>query len=170
MAAEAHARGEHLVAGVGPGDVLTTLGVSPDRAPSDHHHYPFDLGFASLDGAEPVPFVASAIVRQWGWSGPFAVIMNVGWYQNWYLGPRAHPNDGLLDITVGQLPLRQRLLARSRATSGSHLPHPLLRTLRRTRWERVFDGPKPVLLDGRAMGRHRAIGVSVIPSCFTLVV
>ncbi|MCP3988788.1 MAG: hypothetical protein GY724_06930 [Actinomycetia bacterium] len=170
LAAAAHSRGEPLVAGVGAGDVLTTLGVEPERPPADHHYYPFDLGVASLDGAEPVPFVASVIARRWGWSGQIAVVMNVGWYRNWYLGPRAHPNDGLLDITVGQLPLRQRLLARSRATSGSHLPHPRLRTLRRGRWDHVFDRPTPVLLDGRSVGRHRTLEVSVIPNCFTLVV
>ncbi len=170
LAAAAHSRGEHLVAGVGAGDVLTTLGVEPDRPPADHHHYPFDLGFVSLDEAEPVPFVASAIGRQWGWSGQVVIVMNVGWYRNWYLGPKAHPNDGLLDITVGQLPLRQRILARSRATSGSHLPHPLLRTLRRGRWEHVFDRPTPVLLDGCSVGHHRTLLVSIVPSCFTLVV
>lgn len=169
LAAAAHHQGRALVAGVGAGDVLATLGIEPGRPPAAQHHYPFDLGFVRLDGAEPIPFVAHLVARRPGWRGELVTVMNVGWWGTWYLGPRAHPNDGLLDITVGALDLRQRLLARSRVTTGSHLPHPDLRVLRRARWDHGLGRSTPVMVDGRPVGRHQRLEVWVEPGCFTLV-
>jgi hypothetical protein len=162
-------RGEHLVASVGPGDVLRTLGVEAGRPPAEQAGFSFDLGFVVLDGGRPVPFVAHACARRAGWRGPFAVVMNCAWVGDWYLGPRAHPNDGLLDVTVGSLPLRQRLQARARVRTGAHLPHPRLVTTRRSHWEHDLGQEVPVFADGRCVGRCRRLRATVEPDCFTLI-
>ena len=170
LAAAAHGCGDQLQVGVAKGDVLATVGLLAGREAHEQFRYSFDLGFASLDGADPIPFVAHACVHRPLWRGEFAVIMNVGWLGDWYLGPRAHPNDGLLDVTIGHLPWRQRLLARTRLRVGTHLPHPQLQTLRRSQWQHEFSRPVPVFLDGQPKGRHRTIEVSIQPDCFTLIV
>ena len=38
--------------------------------------------------------------------------MNAQWLGDWDLGPRSHPNDGLLDVTDGTLPFGDRWKAR----------------------------------------------------------
>jgi hypothetical protein len=170
LADAARRAGRHLVAGVSEGDLLATVGVQRERLPAEQHHHPVDLGLVSLDGGDPVPFVAHVVARRRLWAGELVVMMNAAWWGDWYLGPRAHPNDGLVDITVGSLPVRQRLLARSRARTGSHLPHPGLRTLRRSRWSHGFERPTGVWVDGRHLGRCRHLEVSVEPGHLTLVV
>ena len=97
------------------------------------------------------------------------MVMNAAWYGSLYLGPRAHPNDGLLDITVGSLTLRQRLLARTRARGGTHLPHPDLRTVRVAHWSHRFTTPVPILVDGVSKGRARSIEVDLRPDAATIV-
>lgn len=169
-AAQAWDRGDHLEALVSSGEIMANLGVVRARPASEQHRYPFDLAFASLDGGPALPFVAHLVARRRLWTGEFAIVMNVGWLGSWYLGPRAHPNDGLLDVTVGRLAPRQRLLASRRARSGVHLPHPDLKMIRQPRWGQVFDRPVRVTADGRAVGSASSISVWVEPDCFTVIV
>jgi hypothetical protein len=51
--------------------------------------------------------------------------------------PRAHPNDGYVDVlNIDEaITTRQRLFAWRRAQTGSHLPHPHLRASRSTEFE-----------------------------------
>lgn len=169
-AAAALDRGEHLEAAVAAGDVLANLGVGAERAPSEQHRYIFDLGFVSLDGGPAVPFVAHVLAHRRFWAGDFAVVMNVGWLGSWYLGPRAHPNDGLLDVTAGRLDLRQRALARKRARTGTHLPHPDLSTHRSPRWQGLFEHPVRVIADDRTIGTATAIEAWIVPDGLTVIV
>ncbi|MGF1599536.1 MAG: hypothetical protein ACFCVK_21920 [Acidimicrobiales bacterium] len=163
------AQGRPPIVGVGPGDVARTLGVDGMRPPGHRVGFPFDLGYVSLDGADELPFVAHVVVRRTLWRGRFAAVMNAAWVGQWYLGPRAHPNDGRLDITEGRLSGRQRLLARSRLASGSHLPHPDLGIVRADAWTGRFDRPTPVVVDGVAVGRAVVVAVRVVPDRFTLI-
>ncbi len=149
---------------VASGDLLHTLGRTPEDAVVsrvEHWWYPLDLGWVQTDRGEEIPFVAHVVAHQWGWRGEAAVVMNAGWYRGLYLGPRAHPNDGLLDVTVGRLPLRQRIEARRRASTGTHLPHPMLRTERVPRWEHRFDRPTRVYADGENIGVTRSLIVRI---------
>ncbi|MFV0526720.1 MAG: hypothetical protein ACK5RL_19730 [Acidimicrobiales bacterium] len=151
------------------GDVLATLGVVGLRPVGERMAFPVDLGRVRLDGGDPVPFAAHLVARRRAWRGEVAVVMNAAWIGRWYLGPRAHLNDGLLDVTVGDLPLRQLALARRRAVTGTHLPHPDLTTRRAPTWEYRFNRPVTVRADGRPVGVARWIRVDVVPDCFVLV-
>ena len=99
-----------------------------------------------------------------------APLMTARWLGPLRLGPRAHPNDGVIDITIGALDWRQRVEAARRARTGSHLPHPDLRTVRVAEWRHTFDRPIPVRVDGHPSGSYRTVQVSVIPDAFELVV
>ena len=161
--------GKVLEATVGPGDVRTQLGVPEPRTPAERHRYPFDLGLVTVGGRR-LGFVGHVLARRRAWRGEFAVVMNTGWSGPWYLGPRAHPNDALLDITVGRLAWRQRLAARRRVATGSHLPHPDLTTLRRRAWNHRFPHPVRVLVDGQDQGPTSTVEVEVIPDALVVVV
>ncbi len=157
---------------VSAGDLLRTLGGSEDpRAPRpvDHWWYPLDLGWVKTDRGDEVPFAAHVLAHRLGWRGEFAVVMNAAWLGRLYLGPRAHPNDGLLDVTVGSLPLRQRIEARRRAATGTHLPHPSLRTARTPRWEHTFAHPIRVFADGENLGLTRSITVRAQTDAYWIV-
>jgi len=97
--------------------------------------------------------------------------MNAQWLGKLKLGPRAHPNDGLLDLTDGNLPLGDRMEARRRAHSGSHVPHPAL-TTRRSAHHDIDLGPGlDVWLDGTQVARRaRHVVVDVEPDSLSVVV
>ncbi len=155
------------------GDLCHTVGGRGDAARlagPDAVRLPVDAARVVLDGGEPRWFVAHLVARRRGWRGPFAVIMNADRLGEWHLGPRAHPGDGLLDATEGELGLRQRVEARRRSRTADHLPHPRLRTRRSARHELRFTRPVGVWLDGERVGRARHIEVTCEPDALLAVV
>lgn len=171
-----HTQGRSVAVSVKAGDLLRTvggteggLGVETTQPPEDALLLPMDLCLARCDDGEPMPFAAHLVARRRGWQGNAAVAMNAAWLGEWYLGPRAHPNDGLIDTTAGSLPLRQRIEAGRRAKLGNHLPHPALTTSRRPSWTHDLGRATPVFLDGVHVATARRIAVEVVPDAFTLV-
>jgi hypothetical protein len=154
------------------GDLAKTLGGLGDRdrlRSPDAVTFPVDLGVTRFDGQEHV-FLAHAIARHRWWLGRAVAVMNAQWLGDWDLGPRAHPGDGLLDVTDGDLPWGDRLKARTRARTGTHLPHPALRTSRVRSLDLEFDRPIGVWLDGVHVGRATELHVRVEPDAVRVVV
>ena len=170
----ARARGEEPpTIGLLGGDLCRTLGGlgDLDRLHTDEAMtFPVDIVRVTLDERREHWFVAHLIARRsWLW-GPALVGMNAQWFGQWDLGPRSHPNDGLLDLTEGNLPLGDRLQARVRVRSGTHLPHPALHTARVRSREVTLERPLPVHLDGEAVGRYRHLAMEVEPDALVIVV
>lgn len=151
------------------GDVLTTLGGGAGSGVSPLA-YPIDLVTVRFDDGRRLHSVAHVVVRRPFWRGEFLVAMNAAWVDGLYLGPRSHPNDGLVDVTTGSLPWQQRLMARRRAATGTHLPHPRLRVARVKTFEHSFDRPIPVWIDGVRCGRTRRLSLEVAPDAGLVVV
>ena len=173
VVSEARRRGaEPPTLGLAGGDLARTLGGrgDVDRLHSDDAtRLQVDVGSALLDG-EIHWFVAHLIARR-GWArGRIVAVMNAEWWGNWSVGPRAHPGDGLLDITDASLSLPQRLLARRRLPSGSHVPHPEIRTNRAPAWQADFDPPLRVWLDHDLVTTARHVSVRVEPAAVQVVV
>ena len=120
-------------------------------------------GDAGKRGIPDSPFVAHLVARRRFWRGRAAVAMNAAWLGPYNLGPRAHPNDGLLDIADATLPMRALLLARTRARSGAHVPHPEIDGRRVPAAQLHFDRPVLVRLDGDAVGSFRDISLRIEP-------
>ncbi|MDE0669922.1 MAG: hypothetical protein OXI48_12990 [bacterium] len=168
----ARRRGEALpVLGLAGGDLCRTLGGSGDRRrlADGGSLLTCDLGSVLLDGRIHW-FTAHLVARQSWLVGRVLVVMNAAFLGRWNLGPRAHPGDGLLDISDADLPLRQRLAAWRRLPVGTHLPHPGIVTARRASFAASFERPVPVLLDGAPAGRARRITVRVESDALTVVV
>jgi hypothetical protein len=103
-------------------------------------------------------------------SGRTVVVMNAAFRGAENLGPRAHPNDGLLDVTDGELALSDRVRAARRTTTGTHIPHPSLDTSRTRSLDVEFTNPATVILDGRNVGRAVSMTVRCIPDAVAVVV
>jgi len=154
------------------GDLCRTLGGLGDEAALRSEGamtFPCDLGVAELDG-EPHWFVAHAIARRSWWRGRVVAAMNAQWLGTWDLGPRSHPDDGLLDITDGTMPFGDRLKARRRLPTGTHLPHPALTVTRTATADLVLDPSLDIWLDGEKMGRCHRLVLSIDPDALRVVV
>jgi hypothetical protein len=146
----------------GPGDEAR---LRSDAAMS----FPCDLGEVLLDGRLHF-FVAHLVARRRAWLGRTFVAMNADWLGELNLAPKGHPNDGLLDISEGSLPLGQLLAARRRARLGAHLPHPRIEHRRTAARQVRFERPVPVRLDGTLVGEFRDISVRVASDALTIVI
>ena len=130
--------------------------------------FPIDAVEARVDG-ERHWFVTHLVARTRRWSYAL-VAMNAQWLGRWNTGPRAHPNDGLVDLYEARLAFGQRLAVRRRLRHGAHLPHPGI-TERRTPETTVsFPRPLPVVVDGRPVGAARELALRALPDALTIVV
>jgi diacylglycerol kinase family enzyme len=129
-----------------------------------------DLGSVLVDGRLHW-FVAHLVARRSWWWGRIIVAMNAQWLGRYDLGPSAHPGDGLLDISDGDLAIRERFQARRRARTGSHLPHPAIRTARTAAIQFDLEPQLDVYLDGQRVATGaRAISLRVESDAVQVVV
>ncbi|MEZ5322677.1 MAG: hypothetical protein R2698_11515 [Microthrixaceae bacterium] len=155
------------------GDLFTSLGgapIDPDAATISLPIDLLDVVATRPDGSVVTAVgVAHAVARSRYWSGTFAVAMGATQFGPWNLGPKAHPNDGLVDLTVGSLSWGDRLKARRLAPAGAHVPHPALRTERRRSVEVVFDRPRSLSIDAVPFGRIVSLRVTARPDAGAVV-
>lgn len=99
------------------------------------------------------------------------VIANGQFIDGLDVSPRGHPGDGRLEIQVYALRPGERGGMRRRLATGSHVPHPRIRTGsgRRIR-VRVTAGVWPLRVDGRSVGRAGTIEVEVRSPAIHLLV
>jgi hypothetical protein len=150
------------------GDLCRTLGGGGGGTQLQGVRFTIDLGEALLDGRLHL-FVAHLVARNRLWTRAF-VAMNAQALGDWNLGPRAHPNDGLLDTYDVHLSAGQLLPVRSRLHHGAHLPHPGIKERRTAAVQVDLDAPLPVRLDGVAVGKAKVISVRVQPDALTVVI
>jgi diacylglycerol kinase family enzyme len=131
--------------------------------------FPVDLGSVLIDGRQHW-FVAHVVARRSWWRGRVVAVMNAQWLGTWDLGPKSHPNDGLLDVSDGRLSFGDRLKARRRLTTGSHLPHPDIAVRRTSHEQFTFDPPLDIYVDGEKVARARTVSVRVEPDALEVVI
>lgn len=154
------------------GDLCRTVGGRGDRGrlrSAEGVQLPIDLGAVLLDGRLHW-FVAHLVVRRSWLRGRVVAVMNAQWIGRWDVAPRSHPNDGLLDVFDGDLSLDDRLKARRRIPSGTHVPHPKITERRVKALQLELDRPTPVWLDGERVGAARTLSIRLEPDAFTAVV
>jgi hypothetical protein len=154
------------------GDLCHTLGGG-GTGELQGVRFTVDLGEALLDGRLHL-FVAHMVARTRLWTRAF-VAMNAQYLHvrgsgDWNLGPRAHPNDGLLDTYDVHLARGQLLPVRARLRHGTHLPHPGIKERRTAARQVDLERPLPVRLDGVRVGEARVVSVRVQPDALTVVI
>jgi hypothetical protein len=154
------------------GDLCRTMGGrgDPDRLRSPAATtLTCDLGCALVDGRVHW-FVAHAVLRRSWWRGRVVAVMNAQWIGDWDVAPRAHPGDGLLDVVDGELTLGDRWKARTRLPTGTHVPHPAIRTRRAPSVPFDLEPALDVWLDGERVARATSVVLRVEPDALTVVV
>jgi hypothetical protein len=160
--------------GLAGGDLCRTLGGRGDVArlrSGEAARLSVDLGAVLLDGRLHW-FVAHLVARRSWWRGPLLAAMNAEFLGDWDVAPRAHPNDGLLDlVAVGaEMTLTDRIKARRRLSTGGHVPHPAIAQSRRPAFQIEFDRPAGVWLDGERVAAVTKLAVRVEPDALICVV
>lgn len=165
LAAAAQSGGHPL--GLGGGDLHRSLGAPAPRPTMQR--VDIDVIRLSADGAE-MTAVAHVVARRSWWRGRVVAVMNVDQIGVWNVAPRAHPNDGLLDVVEvdPSMNLRQRWQARGRLRLGTHVPHPSIGQRRVTAASWQFDRPVSLWVDGERRGTVTELSVRVEPDAFEL--
>lgn len=145
--------------GLVPGEQLVAVDCDVIEVSSDHG---VQYAVAHVVGTAPGPHAR--------WTGPTFVAMNAAFIGDANLGPRAHPGDGLVDVTVGELPWRQRRVAVRREATGTHVPHPALVERRSGAWAADPDEDWALVVDGVPAGQHRAVSLRVLGAALTVLV
>jgi hypothetical protein len=171
---QARARGEPPpVLGLVGGDLWRTLGGSglldPDRLRSDRAMtFGIDVGEVLIDGRLHL-FVAHLVAHSRSWRRVL-VAMNAEWRGPWDLGPKSHPNDGLLDTYDARLAWGDLWKVRARLPSGAHMPHPGIKERRVAALQVEFEHPVIVELDGDVVGRASTLSLRIEPDALSVVV
>jgi diacylglycerol kinase family enzyme len=87
--------------------------------------------------------------------------MNAEYLGRWDVAPRAHPGDGLLDVLDARIGFGERLEARRRLPTGTHVPHPRITERRVQATQLDLERPTTIFLDGAAVGRARTLSIRV---------
>jgi hypothetical protein len=131
---------------------------------------PVDLVRVEAEG-ERAWFVAHLIARRSWWRGEVVAAMNAQHRGAWDVAPRAHPNDGRVDVLrASRLSVRQRLAVRSRLPQGTHVPHPAIEVRSVTTVELSFARPLDLWLDNTLWKRASRAVLTVEPDALTIVV
>ncbi len=153
------------------GDLCRTLGGTGDerRLHEGGVAVEVDVAAVLLDGRLHW-FVAHLVARR-GWlRGPIVAVMNAQFLGRWDVAPRSHPGDGKLDQLHVTMRAGERLQARTRLPSGTHVPHPGIHQSQVAFTQLEFDRPTPVRLDGEGVGSARSVSVRVEPAALRVVV
>lgn len=146
------------------GDLCRTLGGPANGDVT----FTVDMAEVLIDGRLHL-FVAHLVARTPLWGYAF-VVMNAQWLGDWNAGPKAHPNDGLLDTYEARLSPADRLKVERRLGHGAHLPHPGIKERRVEALQLDLPRALPIALDGEVVGTGRTLSVRVQPDALTMVV
>lgn len=155
------------------GALMRAVGGSgdPTRLEREVPLLPVDLVRVELDDA--VAWATTHVVarRSW-WRGEVIAAMNGQFLGDWDVAPRAHPNDGRIDLVRVRAAMswRDRWRARSRLPSGTHVPHPAIETRQVSAVDLRFEHPIQVWADGVPLGPSRRVSLVVEPDAFTVSV
>jgi hypothetical protein len=103
----------------------------------------------------------------------YVCITNGGLVHGRNLAPRAHPNDGILDsVTMTKsMTFRDRLNARKKSLTGTHLPHPEIQVSRGESFSYLRASKSEQLsIDGQKVADWISIRITVQPDYWKIVV
>lgn len=130
-----------------------------------------------VDGSRSDSFAASCVQIGRFFSplhrGRFICLTNGGIVGGRNIAPRAHPNDGRFDVMTidASMSIRDRLTARKKAVTGSHLPHPLISVRQGDAFTEQRRGRHESLsIDGVDIPKWSEISVSILPDYWQIVV
>lgn len=158
------------------GDLGRALGVREDAlrldGGGDVAVLPVDVVRIDTDDGRTAWFASHLVaVRSW-WRGPLVAAVNGQYLGTWDVSPRAHPNDGRIDVVRvdAAMSIRDRWRARTRLRHGTHVPHPAIEIRQVASTALTFDRPTPLVLDGVRWIETDRCTLTVEPDALTVVV
>lgn len=160
-----------LPVGLGGGDLARTLGGgTPGRFPGMVMKAPVDVLRVQADDGRSTVAVAHVVARRSWWRGEVLFAMNAQFLGAYDVAPRSHPNDGKVDTILvdSRMGWRERVQAKHRARTGTHVPHPQL-TMRQAP-SATFEFQQPLVLwvDGVRWGTASALTITVEADALTV--
>jgi hypothetical protein len=157
--------------GVSGGDLARTCGGATGAHPTSAK-VTVDAMRVTIDDGEPTWGVAHVVVRRRWLRDNVVMVMNAQFYGPYDIAPRGHPNDGRLDVMRVDRAMgwRERVQARQRARTGTHLPHRHLSTKSVAEVDLELDKSMVVWIDGVRCGAARRVRITVEPDAFTAYV
>ena len=131
--------------------------------------FPIDLCRLTAQGVDEW-FVAHCVARNRWLHGPITFVMNAQFVGSWDVAPRSHPNDGVVDVLEISMGLGDRLKARKRLATGTHVPHPLIAQRRVSTAEFHLGRPTKIWLDGKPVITLTDFTITVEPDALTIVI
>ncbi len=132
-------------------------------------HLPIDLIEVVLDDEPAGVFAAHLVGHDRFWHHIVAA-MNADFWRRYQLGPRAHPNDGVIDVYRAFLRTSDLVKVAPRARTGTHVPHPSIELSRNANVELEFPKPLRFRADDVSVGSGSRIRLTVRPDALTVVV
>lgn len=166
---------------VSAGDVHCSLGSPSKPVPGDQRALvQVDALRCEVEspGAARIILAASSVrIGHW-YARPWTrrrhvVVTNTGIVDGLNIAPRAHPNDGSAHMVAiaESMGARQRFLARRRAATGDHVPHPSITIHKSSRFELLRAHPRERLtIDGLDAGSWDRVTITVEPDCWQVIV
>ena len=156
--------------GLGGGDLARTVGGgAAGRFNGTVMTAPVDLLRVEA-GGRTTWAVAHVVARRSWWRGEVLLAMNAQFLDGYDVAPRSHPNDGKVDVVrvAAAMPLRARLQARTRARTGTHVPHPQLTVTQSSSYDATFARPLVLWVDGVRWGTAKELRLTVAPDALTI--
>jgi hypothetical protein len=152
----------------GPSDLKRTIGALEPTSDQITVYFPIDGARIELDEKKVFLTAHAKLQSRFGRDSMF--VMNAQWLGDANLGPRAHPNDGKLDVISWEnLSLWERRKIRARFPTGSFLPHPSVTSMRMSNFSTEFKKARSVQIDGVDYGHTHHFSFEVIPDAFYLL-
>lgn len=159
------------------GDMYNALGLP--RLPVHHQECTIisidalmcDIAFTN-GSSEIVKAFSQVAIGSW-WNGRHIIATNSGFSRGLHIAPRSHPNDGEFDIVMlgEKMPLRQRFIAKRKAKTGTHVPHPDI-TIKRAS-SCLFSRERPqerLSIDGVAVSNWTSVAISIESDFWEVIV
>jgi diacylglycerol kinase family enzyme len=128
----------------------------------------------TADNTRQVCWALSSVqIGSWRKRGRYVCVSNTGHLGKLQLAPRAHPNDGEMDVVTisSDIDWKQRFIAHRRAQLGTHLPHPDISVERGTTASWTRTGSREHLrIDGNVVASWNEVTVSIVPDALTVLV
>lgn len=135
-----------------------------------------EVTITSTSGQRSVRIASEAVIRHTrrrggDLLGDLLVVTNLGRYRGIEFSPRAHPNDGRLEVLrLTGATLRQRLIAYTRFRSHNFVSTDTIRVAQTTTEEVVVQSGYEVLVDGVKIHDAAAVSLNVRPDCASVYV
>jgi hypothetical protein len=152
------------------GDIPRELGVLDRPRNAEYLRVVIDAIVVSYTDAVGIEHsdvcIASLSIARRFFRGAISVVTNSGYWRKHEVAPRAHLNDGKLDIfeVSGAMRMGQRRMMWKKAETGSHLPHPLLSYSQGDffHWK---GKPQRLVIDGQYVGMVTNVSCRVQSDC-----